>query len=239
MSTKAIPNLDKLVPGAVHRDGLWANYQKPWAGIAFSTTKMPTAPTSWTEMYDPKYAQKIIVPSLSNTEGFWNLLVASHLDSGKPYADAQYDVDAGFRKLKSLKANLLNVYTNAPQAINLLEQGEAWMIGGQFSAYTLIRKAAGSPVDLAVPADGAFAMPSGIAKVAGGPVGDLADAFIDAMLSVDAQSILAAKAFVAPTNPAAPKPAGFPDSAALFAPDWAFVAKERAGWVERWTKEMS
>jgi putative spermidine/putrescine transport system substrate-binding protein len=239
MSVKAIPNLDKLVAGAIHRDGLWANYQKPWAGIAFSTTKMPTAPASWTEMYDPKYAQKIIVPSLSNTEGFWNLLVAAHLDSGKPYQEAQYDVDAGFRKLKSLKANLLNVYTNAPQAINLLEQGEAWMIGGQFSAYTLIRKAAGSPVDLAIPADGGFAMPSGIAKVAGGPVGDLADAFIDAMLGVEAQSLLATKAFVAPTNPAAPKPAGFPDSAALFSPDWAFVAKERAGWVERWTKEMS
>ena len=239
MSAKAIPNLDKLVAGAIHRDGLWANYQKPWAGIAFSTAKMPNAPASWTEMYDAKYAQKIIVPSLSNTEGFWNLLVAAHLDSGKPYQDAQYDVDAGFRKLKSLKANLLNVYTNAPQAINLLEQGEAWMIGGQFSAYTLIRKAAGSPVDLSVPADGAFAMPSGIAKVAGGPVSDLADAFIDAMLGVEAQSILATKAFVAPTNPAAPKPAGFPDSAALFAPDWAFVAKERAGWVERWTKEMS
>jgi putative spermidine/putrescine transport system substrate-binding protein len=239
MSTTAIPNLGKLVAGAIHRDGLWANYQKPWAGIAYSTTKLPAAPTSWTEMYDPKYAQKIIVPSLSNTEGFWNLLVASHLDSGKPYAEAQYDVDAGFRKLKSLKANLLNVYTNAPQAINLLEQGEAWMIGGQFSAYTLIRKAAGSPVDLAVPSDGAFAMPSGIAKVTNGPVGDLADAFIDAMLGTEAQSILAAKAFVAPTNPAAPKPEGFPDSATLFAPDWAFVAKERAGWVERWTKEMS
>ena len=239
MSTKTIPNLDKLVAGAVHRDGLWANYQKPWAGIAYSTSKMAAAPASWTEMYDPKYAQKIIVPSLSNTEGFWNLLVAAHLESGKPYAEAQYDVDAGFKKLKSLKANLLNVYTNAPQAINLLEQGEAWMIGGQFSAYTLIRKAAGSPVDLALPADGAFAMPSGIAKVTGGPAGDLADAFIDAMLGTEAQSILATKAFVAPTNPAAPKPAGFPDSATLFAPDWAFVAKERAGWVERWTKEMS
>jgi len=239
MSTKAIANLDKLVAGAIHRDGLWANYQKPWAGIAFSTTKLAAAPASWTEMYDPKYAQKIIVPSLSNTEGFWNLLVASHLDSGKPYAEAQYDVDAGFRKLKSLKGNLLNVYTNAPQAINLLEQGEAWMIGGQFSAYTLIRKAAGSPVDLATPSDGAFAMPSGIAKVTGGPAGDLADAFIDAMLGTEAQSILATKAFVAPTNPAAPKPAGFPDGAALFAPDWAFVAKERAGWVERWTKEMA
>jgi len=44
------------------------------------------------------------------------------------------------RRQKSLKPNLLNVYANAPQAINLVEQGEAWMIGGQFSAYTLIRK---------------------------------------------------------------------------------------------------
>ena len=210
MSAKSIPNLDKLVPGAVHRDGLWANYQKPWAGIAYSKTRMPTAPKSWTEMYHPKYAQKIIVPSLQNTEGFWNLLVAAHLETGKPYAEAQYEVDAGFRKLKSLKPNLLNVYTNAPQAMNLLEQGEAWMIGGQFSAYTLTRTADGSPVDLAVPDDGAFAMPSGIAKVANGPAGDLADAFINAMLSVEAQSILAQKAFVSPTNPAAPKPGRLP-----------------------------
>ena len=239
MSPKAIPNLDKLVAGSVHRDGLWANYQKPWAGIAFSTTKLPGGPKSWADLWDAQYAQKIIVPSIQNTEGFWNLLVAAHLETGKPYAEAQYEIDAGFRKLKTLKPNLLNVYTNAPQAINLLEQGEAWMIGGQFSAYTLIRKAAGSPVDLAVPADGAFAMPSGIARVTGGPAGDLADAFIDAMLGTEAQSILATKAFVAPTNPAAPKPEGFPDSASLFAPDWAFVAKERAGWADRWVKEMS
>jgi len=74
--------------------------------------------------------------------------------TGKPYKEAQYEIDAAFKKVKSLKPNLLNVYTNAPQAINLMEQGEAWMIAGQFSAYTLIRKADGSPVDLAVPVDG-------------------------------------------------------------------------------------
>jgi putative spermidine/putrescine transport system substrate-binding protein len=239
MSVSSVPNLGKLIDGAVHRDGLWANYQKPWAGIAYSTSKMASPPVSWTEIWDPKYAQKIIVPSLQNTEGFWTFLAAAHLETGKPYKEAQYEVDAAFKKLKSLKGNLLNVYTNAPQAINLLEQGEAYMIGGQFSAYTLSRKADGSPVDLALPADGAFAMPSGIAKVTNGPAGGLADAVLDAFLSPEAQTILAAKAFVAPTNTTTPKPAGFPDSATLFAPDWAFVAKERAGWVERWIKEMA
>lgn len=235
----ATPNLDKLTPGSVHQDGMWANYQKPWAGIAYNTRRMKTPPASWTELWDAKYAQKIVVPSLQNTEGFWTLLVAAQLETGKPYKEAQYEIDAGFKKLKSLKPNLLNVYTNAPQAMDLLEQGEAWMIGGQFSAYTLIRKSDGSPVDLAVPPNGGFSMPSGIAKVTGGPASETADAVIDAFLSPELQTILAAKAFVAPTNAATPSPAGFPDSASLFAPDWAFIAKNRASWVDRWVKEMT
>ncbi|WP_315757178.1 MULTISPECIES: extracellular solute-binding protein [unclassified Bradyrhizobium] len=239
MSSSAIPNLGKLVDDAVHQDGMWANYQKPWVGIAYSTRRMKTAPSSWAELWDAKYDSKIVVPSLSNTEGFWTLLAAAHLETGKPYKEAQYEIDAGFKKIKSLKANLLNVYTNAPQAINLLEQGEAWMIGGQFSAYTLIRKADGSPVDLAIPRDGGFSMPSGIAKVSGAPAGDLADAVIDFYLSPEAQSILAKTAFIAPTNQATPLPAGYPDPATLFAPDWAFIAKNRAGWVDRWSKEMT
>lgn len=239
MSASSIPNLGKLVDGSVHQDGMWANYQKPWVGIAYSTKRMKVGPKKWSELWDAKYASKIIVPSLSNTEGFWMLLAAAQIETGKPYKEAQYEIDAAFKKMKSLKPNLLNVYTNAPQAINLVEQGEAWMIGGQFSAYTLIRKADGSPVDLAVPEDGGFSMPSGIAKVKGAPAGDLADAMIDFFLSPEAQTILAKTAFVAPTNKATPRPADFPDPGKLFAPDWAFIAKNRAGWVDRWAKEMS
>src|SRR5258708_38539348 len=125
---------------------------------------MKTAAKSWADIWDAEFAQKIIVASLSNTEGLWTLLAAAHLETGKPYREAQYEIDAAFKKLKSLKPNLLNVYTNAPQDINLMEQGEAWMIAGQFSDYTLIRKADGSPVDLAVPAGGGFAIHSGIGK---------------------------------------------------------------------------
>lgn len=238
MSTAAIPTIGKLAASAVHRDGMWVNYQQPWAGIAFNSKQMKTPPTSWTALWAPENKGKVIVPSLGNTEGFWTLLVAAHLETGKPFKEAQYEIDAAFKKLKSLKPNLLNVYTNAPQAMNLLEQGEASLISGQFSAYTLIRKTDGSPVDLAIPKEGGFAMPSGLAKVAGGPSGGLADAVIDAFLSPEVQSTLAAKAFVAPTNPAATKPAGFPDGASLFVPDWAHFTKERAGWIDRWNKEL-
>src|SRR6266567_2718072 len=107
MSASAIPNLGKLVDGAVHQDGMWANYQHPWVGIAYSTKRMKTPPANWTELWDPKYAGKIIVPSLSNTEGFWTLLVAAHLETGKPYKEAQYEIDAAFKKARSQKPNML------------------------------------------------------------------------------------------------------------------------------------
>lgn len=238
MSPTAVPTMAKLAASAVHRDGLWVNYQQPWAGIAFNSTRMKTPPASWTDLWAAGNKGRIIVPSLNNTEGYWTLLIAAHLETGKPFKEAQYEIDAAFNKLKSLKPNLLNIYTNAPQAINLLEQGEATLIAGQFSAYTLIRKAEGSPIDLAIPKEGGFAMPSGLAKVKNGPNAGLADAALEAFLSPEVQSVLAAKAFVAPVNPAATKPAGFPDSATLFAPDWAHFAKGRPGWIERWNREL-
>lgn len=236
ISASGVPNLDKLVSGAVHRGGMWANYQRPWAGIAYNTGAK--APVSWTDMWDPANKGRVIVPSIQNTEGFWNLLIAAHLETGKPFAEAQYEIDAGFKKLKALAPNLLNVYTNAPQAMNLLEQGEASLIGGQFSAYTLTRKAEGAPVDLAIPSEGGFAMPSGIAKVKDGPASGLADQIIDAFLGPEIQAILIEHAIVSPTNAETPRPADFPDPASLFAPDWGFVAKERGKWVERWQTEL-
>ncbi len=66
---------------------------------------MKTAPGKWSDLWDAKYASRVIVPSLSNTEGFWTLLAAAHLETGKPYKEAQYEIDAAFKKVKELKPN--------------------------------------------------------------------------------------------------------------------------------------
>ena len=240
MSASAIPNLGKLVDGAVHQDGMWANYQKPWAGIAYSTKRMKTPPASWTELWDPKYAGKIIVPSLSNTEGFWTLLAAAHLETGKPYKEAQYEIDAAFKKVKEPEAQ---------SAQRLYQRAAGHQSDGAGRSLDDRRAVLGLHADpqgrrLAGRSRGAGGRRLSRCRPAsprckGAPAGDLADAVIDFFLSPEAQTILADKAFVAPTNTATPKPAGFPDSAELFAPDWAFVAKNRAGWVDRWSKEMT
>ena len=238
LSPEQVPNLSEIKEQAVAKDNAWANYQQPWAGVAYNTQAKPGV-ASWSELWAPENEGRVIIPSMQNTEGLWTFIMAAHLETGKPLQEAQYEVDAAFKKLQELKPNLLTVYTNAPQAINLLEQGEAWMIGGQFSAYTLLQKSEGSPIDLAAPQEGAFAMPSGIARVASGPEPELAFALINEFLGPEYQSILAEQVFVIPTNPKATIPADFKTPDELFLPDWSFVAENRNDWIERWNREMS
>lgn len=233
-----VPNLAKLKPAAIHMDGMWVNYQQPYAGIAHSTEKVKGGVASWAAVWDGKHKSKIIVPSLQNTEGLSTFFMAAHLETGKPLKEAQHQPEAAFRKLRALKPNLLTVYTQMPQAFNLLEQGEAWMIAGALSSYAMERKRKNAPIDMAAPREGVMAMPSGIAKVKNGPEPELAYAFLNEMLGVEYQTILSEAAAALPTNTAAPLPAGLP-KVEVFVPDWAYVAENRKAWVERWDKEMA
>lgn len=234
-----VANMASLVPGTIHMDGMWVNYLQPWLGIAYNTAVIDTPPTSWADVYQAKYKGRVIVPSLQNTEGLPNIFMAAHLATGAAMEAAQRNADAGFAKLATLKPNLLTVYTQQPQAYNLLEQGEAWMISSAMSSYALERKAAGAPIDLVAPKEGVFAMPSGVAVVKGGPNPELAVAYVNELLSPEIQAQLSGPTFSLPTNKTVARPAGLPADLKIHPIDWANVAKERLAWVSRWDREMA
>ena len=239
LTAAKVPNLAMLKPGTVHMDGMWCNYLQPWLGIAYNPKALKTAPASWADIYDPKYKGRIILPSLQNTEGLANLFMAAHLATGKPMAEAQKDIDAGFKKLVTIKPNLLTAYTQMPQAYNLLEQGEGFMISSAISQVALERKASGAPVDIAVPREGIFAMPSGVALVKGAPQPELGAGYINEMIGPEVQAKLSAATFSLPTNKDTPVPAGMPTGVTVHAVDWQFVAANRADWVKRWDRDMA
>ncbi len=68
MSPASVPNMAKLRKGAVHMDGMWANYVQPWAGVAYNSKALKGVP-SWAALWEPAAKGKIIIPSLQNTEG--------------------------------------------------------------------------------------------------------------------------------------------------------------------------
>ena len=234
-----VPNVTKIKPAAAPQNGMWANYMQPRSSVAYNTQKVPGGIASYADMWDPKYKGRVILPSLQSTEGLWALLAAAHLETGKPMKEALYNIDAGFKRLKTLKPNLLMIYNSAPQAMNLLEQGEAWLVSGIDSRPTLYRKGQGAPVDLSKPKEGSFAMPAGIARVKRGPHPDLAFAMVNDFLGVELQSLFAGTFYSNPTHPQATLPPGFDTGGELLVPDWAYVTKNRQAWIDRWEREIS
>lgn len=239
LTSEKVPNLAKLVPTAVLNNGAWANFAAPWVGVAYNTKLMPGGPKAWADLWDPKFKGKVIIPSLQNTEGVWLLFVAAHLETGKPLKDAQYDIDAAFKKLATLKPNLLNVYTNLPQAQNLLETGEATLLAGQMSAYTLPRKMDGAPIDLALMKEATFSMPWGVGLVKNSPSPELGAAYLNEILGTEIQKILLDKTVALPTNSDVEVPASTLNPKDRFVPDWAFVSKNRGAWIDRFNREMT
>jgi putative spermidine/putrescine transport system substrate-binding protein len=238
LTPAAVPNLAKVRPAAVHMDGMWANYLQPWQGIAYNVKALPGGVPTWAETYDPKFKGRLIIPSLQNTEGLANLVVAAALETGKPMDKAQYEIDAGFKKIKTLKPNLLTVYTQIPQALNLMETGEAWAMASLFSS-VIVPKEKEGVVKMSVPKEGIFVGPAGVCLVKGGPNKEMALALIDMLLSAEMQDKLQPETFAFPSNTAAKPPSGIAGDVPVHNLDWGFVAKERDGWVKRWDREMS
>lgn len=238
ITADAVPNMIDLRPDAVHMEGMWCNYVQPWAGVAYNSD-LKQGVASWAELWDSANAGKLIIPSLQNTEGMWTLFAAAMLASGKPFSEAQYEIDVAFAKLEELKPNLLTVYSTMSQVFNLLEQGEISLLSGNFSSFTLPRKAEGVPVDLAAPSEGIFAMPSGICLVKGGPNPDLAQAYVNEMLGPVLQASISDFSSSVPANTTVTAGAIIPEGVPIYSPDWAFVAANRRDWIERFDKLMA
>jgi putative spermidine/putrescine transport system substrate-binding protein len=164
--------------------------------------------------------------------------MAAALETGKPIEQAQFEIEAGFKKIKTLKPNLLTIYTQIPQALNLLEQGEGWAIPSMFST-NVIPKEKESPMKMSAPKEGIFVGPAGVCMVKGGPNPEMAAAFIDMMLGAEMQDKLQPETFAFPSNVAAKPPVGIPADIKVHNLDWGFVAKERGEWVKRWDREMA
>jgi len=239
LTSTSVPNVAKIDPTAVHRGGAWANFQAAVATIAFNSKALPNGMASWSEAWDPKFAKRIVIPSLRTTEGVFTLIMATHLETGLPLKEAEKELEKGFARVAALRPNLLTVYTNSSQVWPLLEQGEISAILSAPVQAVASRKAQGVPIDaVASPKEGAFAMPNGIALVKGGPNLNLAAEFVNELLGVEYQSLIAGAANANPVHPQATVPAGFVRQTNLYRPDWSFVAENRERWIERWIREI-
>jgi putative spermidine/putrescine transport system substrate-binding protein len=153
-------------------------------------------PKSYEILWDPKYRGKVAVPP-SNNQGAPKLIIAAALLAG----GSQQNPDPGFKKLKELKPNVHSFTEDYSIQAELMRQGEiVLMFDALFAVQPFMMK--GYPIKPSFDVkEGIFITPDIVAMVKGHPgPREVAEAFINTALSVDAQVGMAADLGYGPTN---------------------------------------
>lgn len=214
-------------------------------GIAYNTEffkeKGWDAPTSWHDLADPKYKDKLIVPPVTNTYGLHALVMTARLNGG-----SEEDIDPGFAAfVDKIGPNVLTFEPSSGKMSELFQNGEAAIsIWGSGRLKSLADT--GFPGGFVYPKEGGVALMVASCPVVDSDVPDLAQSLIQYLLTPEVQNHIAATKGWGPTNMKTELPKALGDSLpygpekinALNAVNWDIINPARAAWTKRWTREV-
>lgn len=206
--------------------------------IYYNTNAQPTAPTSWAQMWEPSSRRRIAIPPIGWNSGVRMVTTAAQIATGKPFREAQYDLEAGMRHLARLRENGVVAYTGAPQAIQMLQSGQVPIVPfyGIF-INPIIEQ--GAPIRPAVPlAEGIHGEIVGMNMPVNARNVELAERYVNMSLSLGFQtkidSVLRARAAHRDVDASARTQEflGPPDQ--IHYADWRFLSENRARLTDMW-----
>ncbi|CAL8481237.1 ABC transporter substrate-binding protein [Caballeronia sp. S22] len=198
-------------------------------------------PTSWSDLADPKYQGKVVIPPISNGYGLLTLLMMARINGG-----SETNIDPGFQALtKKVSPNVLAWEPSPGNMAQMLQTGEAALaVWGNGRVQDVINQ--GAPVAFVYPKEGAFALMSAACPVAGAPQPTLAQRFLQFLVSPEAQTSFATVSGWGPVNKTVTLPAAVaakvvsgPDKVkSLIMPNYDVVNVKRAEWTARWNRSV-
>ena len=236
----SMESYDAVAKQAFDTDNQYVNFMTAGTVIAYNPEMVSTPPTSWNDLFDPAYAGKIALGDITGTSGMHFLLAVNRMKGGS--LDNQ---DAGFAAIDELMPNVVMLYTQADQLVQLFERGEIAMAPWYPDR---IGSAADKGVSVAVayPKEGAVGIQPTVTIPKGSKNKDLAMKYIDVLLSAEGQKCFAENKYAGPVNTQVdlsdkvkaivPFGESFEN---LWYPDSDAIAKMRPGWTERWQREIA
>lgn len=219
-----IANLKHLYAQAINKDGYGPALNFYSTGIAYNVEKFKAAgipePTSWADLWNPKLAGHVAVPTLDNTMGHAFLVAAEYLAGGN-----EGTPERGIDKIAEIKAQSYPV--SSPVLDPLLSSGDVWIapwLNGR--TWGLIGR--GVPLRYVLPKEGGFFGMTTISVTASTTRRAEALAFINEVLGPLAQLGMADQIPYGPTNKLlGPVLAAYPDVAKKFPATPEQIAKLR------------
>ncbi len=237
-------NFGELYPVADMKTGKSVTIGVVATGLMYNTKyfadhKM-AAPASWTDIENPKYRGKLVIPPLNNTYGLQTVIMMARLNGG-----GEKNIDPGFKVMKDKVApNVLAFEPQPGKMTELFQSGQAIIAvwgSGRVKAF----QDTGFPVEFVYPKEGAMALGISACPVAKQNPSPLAQQFIQFLLQPDTQVMLAKGAGAGPVNRKTVLPTelqkGLPYGEAvgkLLTVDWDTVNANRTAWNNRFTREI-
>ncbi|MDI6870569.1 MAG: polyamine ABC transporter substrate-binding protein [Bacillota bacterium] len=237
-----IPNMAKMYPIFRNRSKNFVYYKYSTQVIAYNTEKVKK-PLSYEDLWKPEYKGHVAIPDINTSHGVTFLMMAARMNGG-----SEKKIEPGIEKIKTLKPNLYTIWTAHDQLAQLFAREEVWI------AYWVSDRVpnlmdAKIPVNWVIPKESAYLVDT----VQGIPKGcknkELAEKYIDFVLSAEVQAANARDIYLGPVNMEAVKllssedqkklPLGEDLVANLIPVDWQYVNTVRPAWTELWNREIA
>lgn len=199
------------------------------------------APTSWRDLEDSKYKGKVVVPPITNGYGLLALVMSAKLNGG-----GEADIDPGFdAMIDRIGPNVLTYEPSSGKLSEMFQSGDvALAVWGSSRAKALA--ATGYPSGFVYPKEGAVALMAATCPVVNSDVPDLAQSFIQYLVSAEVQAKLAEATGFGPVNKntklspelEASVPFGPEKVGKMVSVDYSIINKNREAWTKRWNRTV-
>lgn len=242
MNLDNIPNSGDLYPLAVDEEGYWVAELTSMSGIAYNTEAISTPPTSWADLWNDEYENRVAISNVSGTVGYQFLVQAAKMNGGD-----EANIDPGFDAIQDLQPNIVSVYNTPDEMSRLLTSGEAWL-GPWYADRTGALKNSGAPIEFVEPEEGAIAVISAMVIPADTMNVEGAEDFIDFQLAAEVNAAFVQATGNGPTNRNVELPQSYLDENfvpygdeqidSLQTVDPTLVSENLSDWIDRWNTEV-
>lgn len=177
-------NADKVVDGWIDADSTLFGYSASAVGVIYNTTVFPELDADWDELGDAKYKDQLAIPDPEKSGACKDFLAG--------FVNAN-----GWEDLEAMAANGMIVPGANKAALEAVTTGEVGILvaGVDYNAYSSMAK--GEPLSIYYPAGGTIVNPRPAMILKTAPHPDNAKAFVDYLLSDEAQ-LMVADAYLLP-----------------------------------------
>ncbi|WP_442600632.1 ABC transporter substrate-binding protein [Paenibacillus sp. KN14-4R] len=226
LAYKGAPNADKLIPEWTDAEGNYFGYSASALGIAYNTKSVKTPPKSWDDLTKAEWKGKVNIPDPA--------LSGSALDFITGYLSTKGEV--GWKLFDQFKANGMALAGANQEALDPVITGAKSMVAAGVDYMTYQAKAKGEPIDLVYPAEGTVISPRPASIMKSSKNVESAKAFIDYMISDEAQNLVANTYLLPGRKDVKAKDRPGVDQIPLIKVDWAWMDSNGDATTKKFTQ---